>query len=86
MGFMPYFYVFLWAALAVLTLIVGRKEGALTFVMAGFFVFMTVWYALRAFAHLPMFDGALGVIFKCVLGAFAVLLGLVWFFKRRSQK
>ena len=40
MGFMPYFYVFLWAALAALTLIVGRKEGALTFVMAGFFVFM----------------------------------------------
>ena len=78
--------VFLWAALAVLVLVVGRKEGLLAYVMAAFFVFMTVWYALRAFGGVAMFDGVLGIIFKCVLGAFAVALGLVWYFKRRRGK
>ncbi len=54
--------------------------------MAAFFVFMTVWYALRAFGGIAMFDGVLGIVFKCVLGAFAVALGLVWFFKRKNNQ
>ena len=86
MEFLQYATVFLWAALAVLVLVVGRKEGLLALVMAAFFVFMTVWYALRTFGGIAMFDGVLGIIFKCVLGVFAVLLGLVWFFKRRGSK
>ena len=86
MEFLQYFYVFLWAALALLVLIVGRREGALAYVMAAFFVFMAVWYGLRAFGKIAMFDGALGIAFKCVLGAFALLLGAVWFFKRRKEK
>lgn len=81
--FLQVFYVFLWAALAVLTVVIGRKEGLLAFVMAGFFVFMTVWYALRAFWQIAVFDGVLGVVFRCVLGAFAVMLGVVWLIKRR---
>ena len=79
MEFLQYATVFLWAALAVLVLVVGRREGP-------FFVFMTVWYALRAFGGIAMFDGVLGIVFKCVLGAFAVALGLVWFFKRKSNQ
>ena len=86
MEFLQYATVFLWAALAVLVLVVGRKEGLLAYVMAGFFVFMTVWYALRAFGGFPMFDGVLGIVFRCALGVFAVALGLVWFFKRRNRK
>lgn len=86
MEFLQYATVFLWAALAVLVLVVGRREGLLAYVMAAFFVFMTVWYALRAFGGIAMFDGVLGIVFKCVLGAFAVALGLVWFFKRKSNQ
>lgn len=86
MDVMTYFYVFLWAALAIMTVIVGRKEGLLTLVMASFFVFMAVWYGIRAFGNIPMFDGTLGIIFKCALGGFAVLLGVVWIVKRRRNK
>lgn len=84
--FLQIFYVFLWAALAVLTVVVGRKEGLLAFVMAGFFVFMTVWYGMRAFGGIAVFDGVLGIIFKCILGAFAAALGAVWILKRRGGK
>lgn len=84
---MQYAYVFLWAALAVLLFAAGFKQGAFAFVMSGFFVFMTVWYALRAFGGYPMFDGTLGVVFRCVLGAFLALIILVYFLsKRRGNK
>lgn len=83
MEFLQYAYVFLWAALAVAIVIIGRKEGLLAFVMAGFFVFMAVWYGLRAFGGLPVFDGAWGIVFRIVLGVFAVALGVVWYIKRR---
>ena len=86
MEFLNYAYVFLWAALAVMVVIVGRKERLLACAVASFFVFMAVWYGLRAFGKIAMFDGALGIAFKCVLGAFALLLGAVWFFKRRKEK
>ena len=76
MSFLNYAYVFLWAALAVMVAVVGRKEGLLALVMAAFFVFMTVWYGIRAFGGVAMFDGILGVIFKCVLGAFAAAMAV----------
>ena len=40
-----------------------------------FFSFMTVWYAMNSFSGIAMFDGVLGIVFKCVVGAF--LLGFV---------
>lgn len=86
MDFIQYIYVYLWAFLAVMTIVVGRKEGALSFVMAGFFVFLAVWYGIRAFAGIAMFDGVLGVIFRCTAAAFAVAMGLVWYLKRRGKK
>ena len=86
MEFLNYAYVFLWAILAVMVIVVGRKEGLLAFVMAAFFVFMTVWYGLRAFGGFAMFDGALGVVFKIVLGAFAAALAVIWVLKRRAGK
>lgn len=36
---------------------------------------MTVWYAMNSFSGIAMFDGVLGFVFKCVVGAF--LLGFV---------
>ena len=84
MGFLNSAYVFLWAALAVMVAVVGRKEGLLALVMAAFFVFMTVWYGIRAFGGVAMFDGILGVIFKCVLGAFAAAMAVIWIAKRRK--
>lgn len=86
MEFLNYAYVFLWAILAVMVIVVGRKEGLLAFVMAGFFVFMTVWYGLRAFGGIAMFDGVLGIVFKCVLGAFAAAIAVIWILKRRKGK
>lgn len=86
MEFLQYFYVFLWAALAVAVLVIGRKEGLLAVLMAAFFVFMAVWYGLRAFGRIAMFEGALGIVFKCVLGVFAAVLLAVWLIKRRGQK
>ena len=84
MSFLNYAYVFLWAALAVMVAVVGRKEGLLALVMAAFFVFMTVWYGIRAFGGVAMFDGVLGVVFKCVLGAFAAAMAVIWIIKRRK--
>ena len=86
MDIMNCIYVFLWAALAVLVLIIGRKELVLAALMSAFFVFMTVWYGLRAFGGIAMFDGVLLVVFRCLLGAFAVGLGIVWYIKRRGGK
>ena len=59
MSFLNYAYVFLWAALAVLVLIIGRKELVLAALMSAFFVFMTVWYGLRAFGGIAMFNATI---------------------------
>ena len=83
---MQYIYVFLWAFLAVMVVIVGRKEGLLAYVMAAFFVFMTVWYGLRAFGGIAMFEGTLLIVFRWLLGAFAAGLGVIWYLKRRGGK
>jgi hypothetical protein len=49
--FLQNMYVWLWAALAILMIIVGIKyrhehQGLLAVLMAVFFTFMTVWYGL----------------------------------------
>ena len=67
-----------------MTIVVERKEGLVAYVMAALFVFMTVWYGVRAFGGVAMFDGVLGVIFKCVLGAFAAAMAVIWIAKRRK--
>lgn len=81
-------YVFLWAVLAVLMFATGIKNrktyGAAAFVFALFFVFMTVWYGLRTFGGYAMFDGTLGIIFKIVLGAFAVVLIVAYIIYRKK--
>ena len=80
--FLQNMYVWLWAALAILMIIVGIKyrhehQGLLAVLMAVFFIFMTVWYGLRTFAGYPMFEGTLNIIFRCILGGFLVALGLI---------
>ena len=84
--FLDYFYVCLWAALAVAVAIIGRKEGLLAVAATAFFVFMAVWYGLRAFGGIQVFDGTPGIVFKVVLGVFAAVLLVVWITKRRGQK
>lgn len=89
--FLQNMYVWLWAALAILMIIVGIKyrhehQGLLAVLMAVFFIFMTVWYGLRTFAGYPMFEGTLNIIFRCILGGFLVALGLIyWFIRKRKQ-
>lgn len=82
---MEYVYVILWGALAVLMFFTGKKQGALAYVMSLFFVFMTVWYALRAFGGYEMFEGTLGIVFKCVLGVFLALFAAAYFIAKRKN-
>lgn len=71
---MQNFYFILWAVIAVYLLIVARRTGALCYVLSAFFVFMAVWYALNSFSGIAMFEGTLGIVFKCTVGAFLLLL------------
>lgn len=78
--FLQNMYVWLWAALAVLMVVIGIKyrhehQGLLAVLMALFFIFMTVWYGLRTFAGYPMFEGTLNIVFRCILGGFLIVLG-----------
>lgn len=95
--FMQNAYVFLWAALAVLMFALaikqkssdtdeGKKEALLGFILGIFFVFMTVWYGLRAFCGFKMFEGTLSVVFKCVIAAFLLLLVAIYVIKRLKDK
>ena len=52
--------------------------------LALFFVFMTVWYGLRTFGGYPMFEGTPGIIFKAVLGVFAVILVIAYLIYRKK--
>ena len=88
--FLQNMYVWLWAALAILMIIVGIKyrhehQGLLAVLMAVFFSFMTVWYGLRTFAGYPMFEGTLNIVFRCILGGFLVALGLIYWFIRKRK-
>ena len=76
--FMQTACVFLWAALAVLTFFIGRKRGLYGYLLSVFFVFMAIWYGLRAFGRLPVFEGAAGFIFRGLLIGFLLLIILMW--------
>ena len=84
--FLQNFYVYLWAALAVLMLGISIKYKGSTratgLVLTIFFVFMTVWYGLRSFGGIAMFDGALGIIFKVILGVFLAALVIIYLVSR----
>lgn len=86
--FLQNIYVYLWAVLAILmfaTAVKNRKAfGATALVLALFFVFMTVWYGLRTFGGYAMFDGTPGIIFKAVLGVFAVILVIAYLIYRKK--
>ena len=75
-------YVFMWGALSVLMYFVGKKHGALGYIFSVMFTFLTVWYGLRSFAGLPMFEGVLGIIFRCALAGFLVALSAVCIVKK----
>ena len=83
--FMQYAYVFLWAALAVLMFFVGRKHGVFGYLFSLFFSLMTVWYGLRAFGGLPVFDGVPGFIFRGLLIVFLAVIVYMWWRSRKSS-
>lgn len=84
--FMQNAYVFLWGILCVYMLVCYKKIGAVSLVMSAFFLFMTIWFGLRSFAGLAMFDGTLGIIFRCIVGVFLVFFVLVYIFSKRKAK
>lgn len=79
-------YVFVWAALAVLTVILAIKHEKIFFVFTGFFVFMTLWQSLKAFWKLPVTDGALGWVFRGVMIAYLVVAMIIWIRAIRTKK
>lgn len=83
--YLQYAYVFVWAALAVLTFIIGIKQDIYAFVLSLFFVFMTVWYALNSFGGIAMFEGALGIAFRCIAVAFLAVVAYMYFRKKKSK-
>ena len=82
--FMQYAYVFLWAAIAVLMFFVGRKHGGFGYLLSLFFMILTVWYGLRAFGGLPVFDGVPGYIFRGMLIVFLVVIVYMWWRSRKN--
>ena len=85
MDFLQYFYVILWAALAVLMFFTGRKQGAFAYMLSGFFVFMTIWYGLDTFSDYNMFEGVMSLIFRGVMLVFLVLFILVYFLLKKKN-
>lgn len=85
MPFINYFYVFLWAALAIMVVVVGFNEGLIAYVISSLFVFLTIWHGLHAFGGIAMFDGILGIIFDCVLGTYLIAMVVIIIIKRRKK-
>lgn len=85
MPFLDYLYVFLWAALGVLSFFIARKIGVTGYLLTVLFGFMTVWYGLRAFGGLPVFDGVWGHVFRGVMIVFLIVIALIWYRSRRAQ-
>ena len=83
--FMQYAYVFLWAALAVLMIFIGRKYGVFGYLFSLFFALLTVWYGLRAFGGLPVFEGVPGFIFRGLLIVFLAVIVYKWWRSRKSS-
>ena len=82
--FMQYAYVFLWAAIAVLMFFVGRKHGVFGYRLSLFCTILIVWYGLRAFGGLPVFDGVPGYIFRGMLIVFLVVIVYMWWRSRKT--
>lgn len=83
--FLQYACVFLWAALAVLTFFIGRKQGLYGYLLSVFFVFMAIWYGLRAFGGLPVFEGVAGFIFRGLLIGFLLIIIMLWWKSRKAN-
>ena len=83
--FMQYAYVFLWAALAVLMLFVGRKYGVFGYLLSVFFVILTIWYGLRSFGGLEVFEGVPGYIFRGMLIIFLAVILYIWWRSRKNS-
>ena len=72
------FYFILWAVIALYMFISAKKLGSLCYLIGGFFSFMTVWYAMNTFSGIAMFEGVLGIVFKCIVGAFLLAFVLIY--------
>ena len=82
---MEKYYFILWAVLAVYLFATAKKTGRLCYVFSGFFVFMGVWYGIDSFSGIDMFADTLGLIFKCILGAFLTLLILAYIINKKKN-
>ena len=77
--------VFLWLILAVFCAVIGKKYGPAGYLMSAMFLFMTVWYGLRSFGGLPLFDGVYMTVFRAILLVFLAAIVFVWYRCRKRS-
>lgn len=77
-SFTQYMYFALWAILTVYMLFQIKRAGAMCLIAAALFAFMTVWEGLRVFGGMAIYDGVMGIIFRCVAGGFLLIFVLLY--------
>ena len=64
---------------------VGRKYGVFGYLLSVFFVILTIWYGLRSFGGLEVFEGVPGYIFRGMLIIFLAVILYIWWRSRKNS-
>ncbi len=84
--FLEIIYLAVWAVIAGYCIYSARKIGAISYVAAGFFVFMFVWRLMNLILPINLFAGVYNIIFRVVAGVFlVVILGYIIINRKKSK-
>lgn len=83
---MKQYYFLLWAVMALYMFATAHKTGKICYLAGILLTFMSVWYALNSFTELSMFSGTLGIIFKCVIGAFLLIFIISYLIGKKNSQ
>lgn len=82
---MEKFYFLIWAIIAVYLFAIAKKTSKLCYVLADFFLFMSVWYGVDSFSEIDMFSGPLGITFRCLVAAYLVALIIAYIIIKKKK-
>ena len=82
---MEKFYFIIWAIVAIYLFAIAKKTSKICYALSAFFVFMSVWYGINSFSGIDMFADTLGIIFKCIVGAFLALLIVIYIISKKKN-
>lgn len=77
-SFTEYMYFALWAILTVYMLFQVKRIGPVCLIAVALFAFMTTWEGLRVFGGIAIYDGVMGIVFRCVAGGFLAVFVLIY--------